>query len=34
LIPHKIKLTFKEKDKEEYKKETFDGIKRNTEIIK
>lgn len=34
FIPHKMELTFDVKDTVEFKKETFDGIKRNTEIIK
>lgn len=34
FIPHKMELTFDIKDQPEFKKEVFDGTKRNTEILK
>lgn len=34
FIPHKMELTYDITEQIEFKKETFDGVKRNTEIIK
>ena len=34
FIPHKMELTFEVKDRVEFVKETFDGMKREKEIIK